>query len=259
MTLPFSRCAKRVFPLAVLLVLPMPAHAQQPSRQERDLTKRVGQLYQFFVSGEWRKVEPFLTEDSKDIWESQGKKRIESFQIQEVKIAPGGKEADVTVQVTFRVPQAFEASFTQPHRTQWFYQKRKWLMQLQPPISPLEMFKMMGAPPQSGSAPLPLVFEQNPVQLASSDAAAEITAKVPFQNVAPAAITVMDLQTNCPCLTAEMDKVLLQPNEKGVLTITYRPSPGSTPSTPPAVQATLAPWMQRLELPVIVTESEPRP
>ena len=52
-----------------------------------------------------------------------------------------------------------------------------------------------------------------------------------------------------PCLKAEVDKTEVQPGEKGTLTVTYHAESGNRPPRP-TVQATLAPSLFLLDLPV---------
>ena len=239
--------------LAILLTAALPAEGQNTAALERQLTRRVDEYYKLFLSGEWRKVQDYITEDSYDIWLAQAKNTIQSYEIKEVKVAPDRKQADVAVAATFLIPQ-FPAPLTQQQRSQWFYQKRQWFVRLQTPRDMNDVFKdVFGTKgPVSTPQPVqsPLRFDQNPVRLPGREGAGEITVKVPFQNDAPAPVTIKDLGTNCPCLHAEVDKTLLQPQEKGILTVTYRTPASDTPSRRLAVQATLAPMMFLLELPV---------
>ena len=243
----------RIFVLAVLLVAALPGEAQNTAALGRQLTKRVDEYYKLYVSGEWRKVQDYITEDSYDTWLALPKNTIESYEIKEVKVAPDRKQADVTVLVTARAPQ-FPAPFTFPQPSKWVYQKRRWFVRLPKPQELSEVFKQVfGAKgPVSQPQPVqsPLVFDQNPIRLPRSEGAAETTVKVPFQNVTSTPVTVTDLGTNCPCLKAEVDKTEVQPGEKGILTVTYHAESGDRPPRPPVVQATLAPSLFLLDLPV---------
>ena len=241
-----------VFLTLLVLLSALPGEAQNSAALERQLAKRVDEYYKLFVSGEWRKVETYLTEDSYDSWLALPKNTIESYQIKEVKIAPDRKQADVTVLVTSRVPQ-FPAPFTFPQPTKWLYQKRQWFIRLPKARELSEVFKEVfgtkGPTSQPQPVQSPLVFDQNPLRLPRSQGGAEITAKIAFQNVTSTAVTVTDLGTNCLCLKAEVDKTVVQPQEKGVLTVTYRESEGP-PTRRLAIQATLAPSLFLLDLPV---------
>ena len=58
--------ARRLLPLILLLAAGLPGRAQDQAAPEsekaRQLTERVDQLYQLFVSGGWREVEAFVSE-----------------------------------------------------------------------------------------------------------------------------------------------------------------------------------------------------
>ncbi|MGH9786781.1 MAG: DUF1573 domain-containing protein [Terriglobia bacterium] len=249
--------------LALWLVSALPGQAQNVSARERQLTKRVGEYFQSLVTGDWRKVENYITKDSQDTWLAMAKSRIESFEIKEVQIAPGNREADVTVLVTFYIPQV-SAPFHQPRKTKWIYERRNWFTRLPPMMSATELFqKVFASGGAAGSFPSlpqtvqsPLRFEQNPVRLPLQEGTADVavqTVQVPFQNVSSTTVTVMNLGTNCSCLEVAVDKQILQPNEAGVLTVTYRGAPGARPARPPAVQATIGPTLFLLDLPVEIS------
>lgn len=242
-----------VFLALLVLISALPGEAQNIPALERQLTKRVDEYYKLFVTGAWRKVQDYLTEDSQDIWFGLPKNTIDSYEIKEVKIAPDRKQADVTVLVTFRIAQ-FPSPFTAPRPSKWVYQKRQWFVRLPKPEELSETIQRVFGTKASSSAPQPvqspLRFDQNPVRLPRSEGASEITVKVPFQNITTAPVTVRDLGTNCVCLKAEMDKVELAAEEKGILTVTYIAAPGERPSHRMAVQAMISPSLYLLDLTV---------
>lgn len=241
--------------LALWLVSALPGEAQNVSARERQITKRAQEYFQLLVTGDWRKVENYLTRDSQDTWLTMAKNKIESFEVKEVQIAPGNREADVTVLVTFYIPQV-SAPFQQPRKTKWINERRNWFIKLPPMMSATELFqKVFSAGSMGGlSAPQtvqpPLRFDQNPVRLSRQEGAAESTAQVPFQNVTASVVSVTQLGSNCPCLQVSMDKLLVQPGEQGILTVTYRALPQGPPSSAPVIQATLGPTFYLLDLPV---------
>ena len=84
----------------------------------------------FPATGE--KVGAYVAEESQDIWLVQAKRTVDAFEIQEVTVAPGGQRADVTVMITYRIPQAPGAPFRQPQKTEWLYQGGEWFVRLKP-------------------------------------------------------------------------------------------------------------------------------
>lgn len=231
----------------------LPGEAQNIPALERQLTKRVDEYYKLLVTGQWRKVQDYLTEDSQDAWFALPKNTIDSYEIKEVKIAPDRKQADVTALVTFRIPQ-FPSPFTQPRPSKWVYQKRQWFVRVAKPEEMGEILqKVFGAKgPSSAPQPAqsPLRFDPNPVRLPRSESGSAITVKVPFQNITATPVTIKDLGTNCACLKAEMDKETLAPEEKGILTVTYLAAPAEPPSHRMAVQAMIYPSLFLLDLTV---------
>jgi hypothetical protein len=245
----FFRPARRVVSIVLLLFFAVLGHGQNQTARERNLSKRVDELYRLFVSGEWRKVEPFVSGATRDLWVAQPKGTIDSYQIKEIKVDPDGKRADVTVMATFHIPQ-IDAPFTQPQVSEWVYEKGKWFLKVKPRPTALDMFKASGAPSNTavGQAKFPLVLDQNPIRFAPG----ETVVTVPFQNTSADAVSIQDLRTTCPCLKAELDKMIVPPEGKGILTITYNAA--AVPAQKPTllVQALVAPTMFVLEVPVML-------
>lgn len=248
-----NRFVPRLLPILLLLAIPLPAENKGPSAQEKKLTKRIDGFYHCFVTGEWNKVTPFVSKDTRQIWLGLGKSTIESYKIDTVEMAPGNKTAKVSVLVTNRFPQAFNAPFTRPQRSDWIYEKGEWFVKLRPRPSLTELFKSLN-PPSNVATPAtsPVIFEQNPVKLPLPGEGADSVVKISFQNIAPIAISVGNLRTNCACLTAEMDRTEYPMTVQGVLTLTYHPKLNNSPETSLAVQATLAPLGYELNLPVVL-------
>ena len=243
-----NRSAIYWLPLVLLLSLPFPAECKDPAAEQKKLTKRVEGIYQLFVSGEWRKVEAYVTKDSQEIWFTQPKGKILSFRIVDIKIAPDGKRADVSVSTTVRVAQIPEP-VNQMEKSEWVLEHHDWFIRLKPMPTLLEMFRATGAPPSAMNSPAPIVFDQNPIRFKPiPDSLTVVT--VPFKNTSSMVVTVQDLSSNCPCIKAEMDKTVLEPNETGTLTVTYNRSLNSAPERRLSVMALIAPIMYYLELPV---------
>ena len=246
-----------LLPLALVATIPGLAETPNQSGLEKRLTTRVNQIYQLFVSGEWEKVTPFISKDTLNIWLAQNKSIIEGFKIDSIQIAPDGKQAEVTVMATFHVPQVPTAPFSMAQKTQWVYEKGQWFMKVRPRPSQLELFQMMAQSSAAHMAPSsPLVFDQNPVKIPRSGAGTESVATVSFQNIFPMDVSIQDLKTNCACLKAEVDRTALPSTTKGVLTIKYSGPPDGLAGATLAVQATIAPMMYSLKLPVVLGDNK---
>jgi len=250
--------ARRLFLLIFLLAAGLPGRAQDQAAPEsekaRQLTERVDQLYQLFVSGGWREVEAYVAEESQDLWLAQAKGTIDAYEIKEVKVAPDGERADVTVMTTFRIPQVPGSPIQMPQKSEWLFEKGQWVIKLKPPPSMLEIFKRSGAPSNPPVLKAPLVFDQNPVRIPPPEAGSETVVKVGFQNAGTLTVHLQDLKTTCPCLRAEVNTMVVQPGGKGTLTLTYLSSAAPSSKGPLSVQAILAPSMYFLDLPVEISE-----
>ena len=252
MTARFQGIVRRLSPLILLLACGLPAQAQDRAALQQQLSERVDQIYQLFVSGDWSKVDAYITDDSRNIWLAQAKNTIEAFEIDELTVAPDGQKADVTVMISYRIPQAPGAPFTQPQKTEWLHQGGEWFVQLKPPPSPMDLFTK-GATAVKPAAPKPAFrFDQNPVSIARPAAGFKAVVKVPFENVTTEVVTLQDVITTCPCLQAKVDQAVIDPGGKGVLTITYLPSEAPSFQQPLSVRAVLAPSNYVLDLPVVI-------
>ena len=74
-----------VFFSAVMLLAFAPrVEAQDLAAREQQLRQRADEVYRLFVTGEWRRVEQYVSEDDRDLWFGQAKSTIDSFEIQEI-------------------------------------------------------------------------------------------------------------------------------------------------------------------------------
>ncbi len=237
--------------LALPWALACPAAARDNTKTTKQLTQRVDQFYRLSVAGEFVKMEPFVSQDTRNFWQSHHGGKIEAYQIESVTVSPDGKRADVAVLVTFRLLQVSSAPFQQSQKSEWIFEKGKWFLIGKPRASPMETFKGLGSQTDPGAQRSPLVFDQNPVQLPPGTGAEQVV-KVQYQNTNPIIETIQNLTTNCPCLKAEVDKPTLQPEQKGTLTLTYNGSLNNSQKSSFAVEAIISPSMYHLSLPVVL-------
>jgi hypothetical protein len=254
MPLRVRRLALRFFPAVFLLAFAHPGSAQDTAAPEQQLRQRAEEVYRLVVAGEWRKVEQYVTEDTRDLWYSQPKSPIESFEIGEIKIDPDGLRADVTVRATFQVARV-PVPVTMPLKGEWVSSDGVWYLKVKKPPTLLEMYQATGAVNSPFAARSPLVFDQDPIRIPKSDPGSDIVVRVPFRNPTADTVTFRDLGANCSCLTVETDKTLVRPKGSGTLTLTYHSAIPLPSEIAPAVQAVLTPSMHILNLPVVI---EPR-
>ena len=180
MTARFQGIVRRLSPLILLLACGLPAQAQDRAALQQQLSERVDQIYQLFVSGDWSKVDAYITDDSRNIWLAQAKNTIEAFKIDELTVAPDGQKADVTVMISFRIPQFPTAPFSQPQKTEWFHQGGEWFVQLKPPPSLIDLFTK-GSTAVKPAAPKPAFrFDPKPRQHCPSGSGLQSRCKSPL-------------------------------------------------------------------------------
>lgn len=252
------------FPAVFLLALALPGSAQDLAAREQLLRQRVEGVYRLFVTGAWRQVEQYVSEDTRDLWFGQAKSTIDSFELGEIKIDPDGQRALVTVKATFRVLQS-PGQFTMPQIGEWLFEEGQWFLKIRKPPTLFEMFGTTTASSSTASsssgAPLaspqqsPFAFDQSPVLLPNTAGSSEIVVKVLFRNVSSNRVTVQELSTTCECLKAEMDKRQLNPQEQAFLTVTYQNPPGHAPPLQMAVRAIVfTPAVYQMQLPVLLQD-----
>lgn len=67
-----------------------------------------------------------------------------------------------------------------------------------------------------------LRFTETTATLTTTTEAGTLTAHLPFQNTGATAVFIAGLTTSCPCTTAQTDKKYFAPNERGIVSVTYK-------------------------------------
>ena len=242
------------FPAVFLLAFALPGRAQDLAAREQQLRQRVDELYQLLVTGEWRKAEQYVTEDTRDLWYAQPKSTIMSFALGEIKMDPDGSRADVIVKATFRVLRVPQP-VTMPQRSEWFFQGDQWFFKVKKPETLLDVLKATKAASSPVAAKSPLVFTPNPIRIPDPESGSE-SVKVTFWNMSSEVVSFQDLSANCSCLTVEVSRTALPPRGRATLTVTYHPSTPPPSEPAPAVEAILTPSMHILNIPVLIQPRE---
>ena len=139
-----SIAARVFFPAVFLLAFALPGSAQDLAAREQQLRQRVEGVYRLFVTGAWRNVEQYVTEDTRDLWLGQAKSTIEAFELGEIKVEPDGLRANVTVKATFRIAQS-AGPFTTPQISEWVFEKNQWFLKVKKPRTVIELFQNSGS------------------------------------------------------------------------------------------------------------------
>jgi hypothetical protein len=100
------------------------------SSSEEALRARVEQCYSALQQGDWRKVEKYLTKDSKPLFRSENKKPLTAYQIQSINIESDGRTAWVVVQVHL-VSAVLPRPILVPKSSVWRLVNRVWYMSRQ--------------------------------------------------------------------------------------------------------------------------------
>lgn len=116
-----------LFPPIAAVMCVHPASAQM-SDAEKALRARADQFYQLEVDGQFRKAEAFVAEDTKDLYYKNSKPEISKFHIDKVEMAPDGKRAVVTVNIssTMKNPAFGAMDFSAPVPMTWKLDDGQW-------------------------------------------------------------------------------------------------------------------------------------
>jgi hypothetical protein len=181
------------------------------AKRKDALTSRVTELYNLAKAGQWRKMEAFMTEDSKDIFFGQAKNPIADFEVKRVEVEPDGKSGFAVADIKF-FPAGFAAHMVMPQRSRWVYEGDTWLVKLEKPVAhPLAAFMQDGA----AGPPSALRFEKRAIEIERG--VHEYV--MPFQNTGQQALTVRASPDPCECMEVSLDKETYAPGEAGKLRI----------------------------------------
>jgi len=229
---PIKRKIKGCFPavwlLASLSLLTQGGPVMAASSSEEALRARVEQCYSALQQGDWKKVEKYLTKDSKPLFRSQNKKPLMAYKIQSIKIEPDGQTASVVVQVPI-VSAVVPTPIPVPKTSLWRLVNRVWYMELPRPDPNAQQSLFGMAPKAVRSAPVSffskdLKFESTWCTLGNVEGNATQVARFPFTNVSTHVVTLADIQLGCDCLRLKTQQKEYKPGESGTLEIEFDPS-----------------------------------
>jgi len=193
------------------------------AKRKDALTSRVTELYNLAKAGEWRKMEAFMTEDSKDIFFGQAKNPIVDYEVKRVDVEPDGKIGFAAVDIKF-FPAGFPTYMVIPQRGRWVYENDTWLVKLEKPVAhPLAAFMQGG----SSGPPSLLRFEKREIEIERG--VHEYV--IPFENTGQQALTVWASPDPCECMEVSLDKEKYASGEAGKLRIKTRIDAQTEPRT----------------------------
>ena len=214
--------------IALLSLLPANTRVSAASSGEQALRARVDQLYSALRQGDWKKVEKYLTKDSRRIFRSQPKKTLTEYQVDSVKIEANGQSAEVVVRLPGPPTMIAGPPIFLPQTTRWQLVGGKWYMVLPDP-------HLAGRLPSPGDQPQAsgphfainssdLKFDSTYVSVGFVHKGEIKVARFSFTNVSQRPVTVADVQSSCPCLRMTSQQKEFKPGETGAIELTLDPS-----------------------------------
>ena len=211
--------------IALLSLLPANTRVLAESPSEQALRARADQLYSALRQGDWKKVEKYLTKDSRRVFRSQPKKTITEYQVDSVKVEANGQSAQVTVRLPGPPAMIAGPPIFLPQITRWQLVAGKWYMDLPDP----HHAGGLPGPGDQRQAPGPH-FTTNSSDLKFDSTYASVgfvhkgevkVARFPFTNVSQRTVTVADVQSTCPCLRLTSQQKEFKPGEAGAIELTF--------------------------------------
>ena len=202
------------------------------SSGQEALRTRVEQCYSALAQGDWRKVEKYLTKESKPPFRNQTKKPLLGYQIESIKIDPDGRTASVVVQVPV-VSVATPRPILVSRPTLWRLINHTWYMEL--PRTDLPRADLGAQQSVPGMAPNAVKRPQTTPNVFSKDLKFESSwsglgkmpsnetkvARFSFTNVSTRVVTLADMQLGCDCLRLKTQQMEYKPGESGTLEIEF--------------------------------------
>jgi hypothetical protein len=181
------------------------------NKRKEALASRVTELYDFAKAGQWRKMEAFMTEDSKDLFFAQAKNPIADFEVKRVEVEPDGRTGKAVVDIKF-YSGAFAQPMVLPQKSRWVYENGAWLVKLEKPVAhPLAAFT------QGGAAGPPSALRLDKREIEIERGVHEYIVR--FQNTGQQTLAVRAGADPCQCMDVSLDKEKYAPGESGELRI----------------------------------------
>jgi hypothetical protein len=133
------------------------AQGDPPPEVDQALRARVQEFFGYAVTGEFRKAEALVAEDTKDYYFARGKNRFESFTIGKIEYSDKFTRATVMVNAKHMVQIGqFPATLIeQPISTTWKIEDGKWMWYVDPASVPATPMGPSAPPPASTEGKLP--------------------------------------------------------------------------------------------------------
>ena len=210
-----------------------------PADVDKALRARITEFYGYHISGEFRKAEALVAEDTKDFYYSANKPSYTKCEIRSVKYAADFEQAKAIVLcgMILLLPGFTDKPLDVPIGSTWKLEGGKWMWYISQEARRASPFGQMtpgpaskpGQAPPGGLPPMPQTAEEFGLYSLVKPDKTEVTvihgsgAEVTITNNAPG---VMHLQVTGKIQGIEggLDKSTLNANEKAVLTILADPA-----------------------------------
>ena len=206
-----------------------------PADVDAALRARMSEFFQYHVTGEYRKAEALVAEDTKDYFYDHNKPKYLSFEIRSIEYSNNFTRAKAVVLCETRInaPGFGNQAFKVPVPSSWKLENGKWYWWVEPENIGLTPFgKMTPGPEIKGTNALPappsaenlptsgdFLFEQVKLDKKSLTLAPEGSEVITIHNTAPGAMDVSVLQRP-PGVEAKLSRSTLNSGEKATLTVT---------------------------------------
>jgi hypothetical protein len=204
-----------------------------PADVDKALRARIQEFFGYHVTGDYRKAEALVAEDTKDYFYTHNKPKYISIEIGKIEYSENFTRATAIVlcEQVFLAPGFADKPVKIPTPSAWKLEDGKWMWWVDPnKIGESPFGKMKPGSDVAPSGPAPLTMATMPTstdflftQVKLDKNQVELKTGVPetvtITNGAPGAMTLL-VRTPIPGIETKFDKSTLQSSEKAVLTMT---------------------------------------
>jgi hypothetical protein len=205
-----------------------------PADVDKALRARIQEFFGYHVTGDYRKAEALVAEDTKDYFYTHNKPKYMSIEIGKIVYSENFTKATAIVlcEQVFLAPGFMDKPVKVPTPSSWKLEDGKWMWWVDPEKLGQSPFgKMKAGPdgaPSGGPAPPTMatiptspdfLFTQVKLDKNQVELKPGVSETVTITNGAPGAMTLL-IRTPIPGIATRLDKSALQSGEKAVLTMT---------------------------------------
>jgi hypothetical protein len=231
-----------------------------PADVDKALRERIMAFFQYHVTGEYRKAEALVAEDTKDYFYDHNKPKYASVEISKIEYFDNFTRAKAIVMCEQRInnPAFGNQLFKVPTPSSWKLENGKWYWWVEPENRNLTPFGKMtpgreaggtGAAVAPSAANIPttadFLFDQVKLDKKSLTVPPGRSEVITIHNTAPGVMDISVVQAP-PGVEAKLSKSSLKSDERATLTVTSGKEPKSGD-----VQLQVEPIGQRIVIPVV--------